>query len=66
MTCNVGGPDHAIRAGLGIVFLLAALFLSIDTVWRVMLLVLAAVAFFTVVTRHWPVNSLIGLNTCRD
>jgi hypothetical protein len=29
------------------------------------LLILAAIAFFTVVTRDCPINSLIGLNTCR-
>jgi hypothetical protein len=28
--------------------------------------VVAAVAFFTVATRYCPVNSLIGLNTCRS
>ena len=65
MVCNVGGPDRAIRTALGVVFALVALFLPMDTVWRVLLLVLAGIAFFTVVTRHCPLNSLFGINTCR-
>ena len=66
MTCNVGGVDLVIRAVLGVAFVLAALFAPLDTIWRVGLLVLAAIALFTVATRHCPLNSLIGLNTCRS
>ncbi|WP_372624627.1 DUF2892 domain-containing protein [Falsiroseomonas sp.] len=66
MTCNVGGIDRGIRAVLGTVFLLAALFVTMDTLWRVVLFVLAGIAFFTVFARYCPVNSAIGLNTCRD
>lgn len=66
MTCNVGGTDRGIRALLGTVLLLAALFLTMETLWRVVLLVLAAIAFFTVFARYCPLNSAIGLNTCRD
>jgi hypothetical protein len=65
MVCNVGGGDRAVRTVLGIAFLLAALLVSMDTVWRVLLVVLAGIAIFTVVARYCPLNSLIGLNTCR-
>lgn len=65
MTCNVGGFDRGLRAVLGVAFVLAALFAPFDMVWRVVLFVLAAIAFFTVATRYCPINSLIGLNTCR-
>jgi hypothetical protein len=66
MTCNVGGIDRGIRAVLGTAFLLAALFLPIDTLWRVVLFVLAGIAFFTVFSRYCPLNSMFGLNTCRQ
>jgi hypothetical protein len=65
MTCNVGGFDRGLRAVLGVTFVLAALFAPIDTVWRVVLFALAGIAFFTAVARYCPVNSLIGLNTCK-
>lgn len=66
MTCNVGGIDRAIRAVLGVAFVLASLLLTMDTLWRVVLLLLAGVAFFTVVSRYCPLNAAIGLDTCRD
>lgn len=66
MRCNVGGTDRAIRAALGVVFALIAIFVPMDTVWRVLLLVLAGIAFFTVVSRYCPLNSLFGINTCRS
>lgn len=65
MVCNVGGADRAIRTVLGVAFALVAIFVPMDTVWRVLLLVLAGIAFFTVVTRYCPLNSLLGVNTCR-
>jgi hypothetical protein len=46
-----------------VALVLASLLAPLDAVWRVVLFVLAAIAFFTVGTRYSPVNSLIGVNT---
>ena len=61
-----GGADRIIRGALGIVLAFAALLLTVDTGWRVVLLVLAAVAFFTVVTRYLPDQLGTRPDTCRD
>lgn len=65
MTCNVGGVDRAVRAVLGIAFILIAIFVPMNTIWRVVLFVLAATALFTVATRYCPLNSVIGINACQ-
>ena len=64
MTCNVGGLDRVIRVALGVVFLLLAGFVIETTLWRIVLLVLAAVALVTAFVRYCPLNQALGLNTC--
>lgn len=65
MVRNVGGADQIVRAVAGIALALAAILVPMDTIWRVALLALAGVAIFTAAIRYCPLNSLIGLNTCR-
>jgi hypothetical protein len=66
MTCNVGGADRGLRIALGVAFVLGALFLNVDTVWRVVLFVMSAIALTTAFIRFCPLNAAIGLNTCRN
>ena len=65
MTCNVGGIDRGIRAVLAVVLIAAAAFAPLDTSWRIVLFVLGGIAGVTAAVRYCPLNSLIGLNTCR-
>lgn len=64
--CNVGGIDRGLRAVLGVALVLATVLLPLDVVWRVVLLIVAGIAFLTVFTRYCPLNAMIGLDTCRN
>lgn len=66
MKCNVGGIDRTGRIVIGIVLLAIGLMVPMDTLWQVVLLVLAAIALVTAVVRFCPVNAAIGLNTCEQ
>jgi len=64
-TCNVGSIDRAVRIVIGTGLLLTGLLLpDIGTVWRVVLLVIAAVSLVTAAVRYCPANALFGINTC--
>lgn len=65
MTCNVGGADKATRIFVGVAFLALALFAPVDAVWRVVAGVLAAIALVTAVIGFCPLNSLLGIDTCK-
>jgi hypothetical protein len=65
MTCNVGGTDKAIRVVAGIALLALALFANVDTVWKVVVGVLAAIALVTALIGFCPLNSLLGIDTCK-
>lgn len=63
--CNVGKTERTVRFVIGTVLFLMGFFLpDIDTVWRVVLVVIAAVALVTAAMRYCPANALFGFNTC--
>jgi len=64
MKCNVGGIDRMGRTVLGVVLLLVGLVAPIDMTWRIVALVIAAVALATVILRFCPGNWMLGINTC--
>ncbi len=66
MKCNVGGIDRGVRTVVGLGFAAAAVLANVDPAWRWFFVAVAAIAFFTVVTRYCPLNQLIGLDTCHD
>lgn len=64
MKCNVGGIDRTGRIVLGIVLLIVGLLAPIETSWRIVALVIAAIALVTAAVRFCPANAIIGINTC--
>jgi len=64
MKCNVGGIDRTARIVLGIVLLIVGLAAPIDTTWRIVALVIAAIALVTATVRFCPANAILGINTC--
>ncbi|BCB27485.1 hypothetical protein SKTS_23710 [Sulfurimicrobium lacus] len=64
MKCNVGGMDRTGRIVLGIVLLVVGLLAPIDTMWRIVALVIAAIALVTAIVRFCPANAIFGINTC--
>lgn len=50
MTKNVGGIDRQLRFFSGAFLLLIALFAPLDPIWRIVLLIMAIIAFFTAIT----------------
>jgi hypothetical protein len=65
MNCNVGGIDRTVRIVLGIALLLVGLLAPLDMTWRVIVLVIAAIALVTAAIRFCPVNAMLGLNSCK-
>jgi len=64
MKHNVGGIDRIARIVIGIVLLIVGLAAPIETTWRIVALVIAAIALVTAVVRFCPANALLGINTC--
>lgn len=64
MICNVGGIDRTARIVLGIVLLIVGLAAPIDMTWRIVALVIAAIALVTATVRFCPANAILGINTC--
>ena len=64
MKCNVGGIDRTGRIVLGIVLLVIGLAAPLEMTWRIVVLVVAAVALVTAVVRFCPANAIFGINTC--
>ena len=64
MKPNVGGLDRNARIILGVVLLVTALAAPASMTWRIVLLLVAAVALITAVVRFCPANALLGINTC--
>jgi len=64
MKCNVGGMDRTFRVMLGVVLLLVGLAAPIEMTWRVVALVIAAIALVTATVRFCPVNAIFGINSC--
>ncbi len=65
MKCNVGGIDRTVRIVLGIVLLVAGLTAPISTVWQIVALVVAAIAFITAFVRFCPINWMLGIDTSK-
>ena len=64
MKHNVGGIDRIGRIVLGVVLLVVGLVAPIDMTWRIVALVVAAVALVTAIVRFCPANWMLGINTC--
>lgn len=64
MKCNVGGIDRTGRIVLGVVLLIVGLAAPIEMTWRIVALVVAAIALITAVVRFCPANAIFGINTC--
>lgn len=64
MKCNVGGLDRTGRIVIGIVLLIVGLVAPIEMIWRIVALVVAAIALLTAIMRFCPVNAIFGVNTC--
>lgn len=66
MKCNVGGIDRNGRIVLGIVLLIVGLAAPLEMTWRIVALVIAAIALVTAIVRFCPANAIFGINTCED
>ncbi len=64
MKPNVGGIDRTARIVVGIILLIVGLVAPIGMTWRIVALVIAAIALVTAFTRLCPVNAILGINTC--
>jgi hypothetical protein len=64
MKSNVGGIDRTLRIIVGIVLLLVGLLAPLDMTWRIVALVVAAIALVTAFVRFCPINAMLGINTC--
>ncbi|MDO9064315.1 MAG: DUF2892 domain-containing protein [Sulfuricella sp.] len=64
MKCNVGGIDRTGRIAIGIVLLVVGLAAPLDMIWRIVALVIAAIALLTGIVRFCPANAILGINTC--
>lgn len=65
LTCNVGGVDKAIRFVVGLALLALAVFAPVDNHWRVLAAVFALAALVTAALGFCPMNSLLGINSCK-
>jgi len=63
MKSNVGGIDRTGRIIVGVLLLVIGLVAPLDMTWRVVALVVAAVALVTAAVRFCPANALLGVNT---
>lgn len=63
MKSNVGGIDRTVRIVLGIVLLIVGFAAPIDMTWRIVALVVAAIALVTAAAGFCPVNAMLGINT---
>ncbi len=64
MKPNVGGIDRIARIVVGIVLLIIGLAAPLEMTWRIVALVVAAIALVTATVRFCPANWLLGFNTC--
>ncbi|EFK96262.1 membrane protein [sediment metagenome] len=64
MKKNVGKTDQLIRAGLGVLFAVLALFFSYGTM-RMVFGIAAGLMFFTAFTKSCMLYTLLGVDTCK-
>jgi hypothetical protein len=65
MKCNVGGIDRTGRIVIGVVLLVVGLLAPIEMTWRIVALVVAAIALVTAIVRFCPVNAILGFDSCK-
>lgn len=65
MKCNVGGIDRTSRIVAGVVLLVVGVVAPVEMMWRVLALVIAAIALVTAFVRFCPANAAFGINTCK-
>jgi hypothetical protein len=65
MKRNVGGLDRTVRIVLGIVLLIVGLLAPIEMLWRVVALVIAAIALVTAFLRFCPLNAILGFDSSK-
>lgn len=63
MKSNVGGMDRTARIVLGLVLLIVGLAAPIEMTWRIVALVIAAIALVTAAVRFCPANAIFGINS---
>ncbi|MEO0223946.1 MAG: DUF2892 domain-containing protein [candidate division WOR-3 bacterium] len=63
MTKNVGTIDRAIRAVLGIIFILSFFFVK-SFLLKIILLILGVVLIFTAITGFCGLYKILGISTC--
>ncbi len=63
MKHNVGGMDRTSRIVIGILLLLIAFFGPIGMAWRIVALIIAAIALITAAVRYCPLNAALGVDT---
>ena len=66
MKPNVGGVDRNPRIVVGIILLVIGVAAPLEMTWRIVALVVAAVALVTAAVRFCPANALLGINTCKS
>lgn len=66
MKHNVGGIDRNGRIVVGVVLLIVGLAVPMEMVWRVVALVVAAIALVTAAVRFCPANAILGIDTSKD
>lgn len=65
MKRNVGGFDRNARIVVGVVLLIVGLAAPIAMTWRVVSLVIAAIALVTAFVGYCPANAILGINSCK-
>lgn len=63
MKPNVGGVDRIGRIVIGLVLLGVGLLAPVELTWRIVALVVAAIALVTAAIRFCPANAILGINT---
>ncbi len=63
MKRNVGGMDRTLRFVVGVVLLIVGLAAPLEMTWRIVALVIAAIALVTASVRFCPLNAAFGINT---
>lgn len=64
MKANLGGVDCAGRVAVELVLLVVGLAAPIETAWRMVVLLIAALALVTALLRFCPIYAAFGINTC--
>jgi len=65
LSLNVGGVDRILRLVLGIALIALAYFEVLSGTGAIVAYVIAAIALVTGLIKFCPVNTLIGINTCK-